>query len=206
MAKLDLKKTLKEQYKAKQGKYDLLQVPEQQYLMHDGKGDPNTSEEFQKALEALYGVAYKIKFQIKNNDAEKDFVVMPLEGLWWCDDMNSFSMDDKKNWKWTLMILMPDYVTKAHYETAKEEITKNKGIDTSKVRLEKIHEGMSLQTMHIGPYADEATTMDEFHKFMKENGYAFRDRHHEIYLGDPRKTAPEKLKTIIRQPVTMEKV
>ncbi len=202
MAKLDLKKVYKQLYTSPAKNPVLVEVPAFNYLMIDGMGDPNTAEEYKDALEALYGLAYTLKFAIKKKNPQNDYAVMPLEGLWWTPDMAEFTMDDKDAWHWTSMILQPDFVTSNDIDAALEavEIKKNP-IALSKIRFERFEEGLCVQIMHIGPYATEAPTIKTLHDFIYENNYKLRDKHHEIYLSDPRRTTPEKLKTLIRQPI-----
>jgi hypothetical protein len=201
--KIDFKKTLKHLYKPKAKDFVLVDVPEMQFLMVDGHGDPNTSEEYQLALETLYAVAYKIKFFSKKQ-LGKDYTVPPLEGLWWAEDMSKFTTDlDKSEWDWTAMIMTPEWITQEHFAEAVEAAGKSKDLASlSLVRLERYHEGLSAQIMHIGSYDDEAPTLARLHnKWLPENGCTENGKHHEIYLSDPRRVAPEKLKTVLRQPV-----
>ncbi|MEA3339775.1 MAG: GyrI-like domain-containing protein, partial [Chloroflexota bacterium] len=178
-----------------------IDAPPMQFLMIDGHGDPNTAQEYQEAVEALYSVAYKLKFMSKK-EKEMDYVVPPLEGLWWVEDMNSFTTEDKSAWDWTMMIMQPEWITREMFEDALKQVRKKKNPPAlSKLRLEAYHEGLSVQIMHIGPYEAEAPTIARMHTFIAENGYEPAGKHHEIYLGDPRKVAPEKLKTVLRQPV-----
>lgn len=201
MDKIDLKKEYKELYNASAKEACIVDVPVFNYLMIDGKGDPNTSPEFTPAVEALYGTAYTLKFMVKSKTG-KDFAVMPLEGLWWCDDMNNFSIERKNEWKWRLMIMMPDFITATDINETKEILKKKKdNINTDNIRFEEYNEGKCAQIMHIGPYADEEPTVQKLHDYIKTHNLTLRGLHHEIYLGDPRRSAPEKLKTIIRQPV-----
>ncbi len=202
MSKVDFKKELKELYVPAK-KFVVVEVPEMQFLMIDGHGDPNTAQEYQDALEALYAVAFKIKF-ISKKSLEKDYVVPPLEGLWWAEDMETFSIKrDKSQWDWTMMIMTPEWIPAEIFDQAIEEVRKAKNpVSLEKVRLESYHEGLSVQIMHIGSYDDEAPTLDAMHnQFIPENGYIENGKHHEIYLSDPRRVAPEKLKTVLRQPI-----
>ncbi|MDO8335771.1 MAG: GyrI-like domain-containing protein [Candidatus Saccharibacteria bacterium] len=203
MSKTDYKKELKEFYAAKVGKSVVVQVPKMNYIMIDGKGDPNTSQEYADAIEALYPVAYTIKFTSKNLHS-KDFGVMPLEGLWWTENMADFSTDDKSNWLWTAMIMQPDVVTKELFDQAVEQVRQKKSPKAlDKLRFEAYEEGRAAQVMYVGPYSDEGPTIQSLHQFIHEQGGKLQGtnkHHHEIYLGNPRRTAPEKLKTIIRQP------
>ena len=202
MEKIDLRKEYKHLFKASAKKASVVEVPVFNYLMVDGKGDPNTSQEFQEAVEALYSLSYTIKFTIKKSPNGVDFTVMPLEGLWWCDDMEEFTIEDKSNWKWILMILQPEFVNREIVEKATEDVRKKKNpAALLKIRFEKFEEGLSAQIMHKGPYSEEGPTVDALHKFIKENGYSLRGKHHEIYLSDPRRSKPENMKTILRQPV-----
>ncbi len=203
MDKIDFKKSL-DSYKAKHGEYRILEVPQTQYLMVDGLGDPNTSPEFQNAIQALYPTAYKLKFSSKL-DLGKDYTVMPLEGLWWADDMSSFtSARDKSQWKFTLMIMQPDWITDDMFQAALAKATEKEDAPESlrKIRLATLNEGKCVQTLHIGSFDSEAAVLDELHhKFVPSNNLKLSGKHHEIYLSDFRKTAPEKLRTILRQPV-----
>lgn len=203
MQKIDYKKQYKEIYTAKPLP-KVIGVPELKYLSIDGYGDPNTSELFAKAIEALYSVSYTLKFTVKKSLMAIDYGVMPLEGLWWTDNMKEFNILDKSNWKWTAMIMQPEFITDAMVEDAKGTAFAKKGNEVIKsLKLSTIKEGLSAQIMHIGPYSAEADNIKKLHAFIKENGGEFDglvEKHHEIYLSDMRKTAPEKLKTIIRQP------
>lgn len=201
MDKIDLKKELKEYYWNSTKEIRIVNVPPMNFLMVDGKGDPNISEEFKDAIQSLYSLAYTIKFTLKKG-SEIDYGVMPLEGLFWTDDTKKFSPDNKKIWKWTIMIMQPKFVTKKIFNNCLEEVKKRKNFQgLSKIRFEKYSEGLSAQIMYIGPYSDEGPTIIKVHDFVKEKGYELKGKHHEIYLGDPRRTKPEKLKTIIRQPI-----
>jgi hypothetical protein len=202
MEKIDLRKTLKHLYKPSAKAPETVDVPEMNFLMIDGEGDPNTSETFQDAVGALYAVSYTLKFTFKQGDPPVDWTVMPLEGLWSADDVADFSIDDKSNWKWTLTIVQPEPVTPEAVASAIQQAQKKKDNPAlAQVRFEPFREGLSAQIMHIGPYPDEGPTIEKLHEFIRENGHELRGKHHEIYLGDPRRAAPEKLKTIIRQPM-----
>lgn len=170
-----------------------------QFLMVNGHGDPNTSVEFQDVMGALYTMAYGLKFALKATGT--DFAVAPPEGLWWMEG-TEFDMRDKNKWDWTLMIMVPDAVTPELFERVRAEAQRKKGLPMlARVRLETYHEGLSVQTLYFGPYSDEGPTISAMHQFIAEQGYVLSGKHHEIYLGDVRRTAPEKLKTVIRQPV-----
>jgi hypothetical protein len=201
MGKTDLKRELGDLYKAPRRPV-MVDVPPLRYAMVDGKGDPNTSQWFADATGALYAVSYTLKFKLKRGPRALDYVVMPLQGLWWAEDMDSFLLEAKDQYEWTLMILQPDQVTEEMFADACQEVREKKGLEAvERLRLETYHEGPSAQVMHIGPYADEAPTIAGLHAFIDDSGKRPRGKHHEIYLGDPRRTAPERLRTIIRQPV-----
>lgn len=202
MKKIDFKKELKHLYGASSKDASLVDVPEMNFLMIDGAGDPNKAQAFKDAIEALYSVSYTLKFMVKKGKTAVDYGVMPLEGLWWADDMTVFSTGEKDRWKWTMIIMQPEHVTEKLFNEAVEEVKKKKNpLALSKVRFKGYHEGLSVQVMHIGPYSEEGPTIKRLHAFIKENGYDFRGKHHEIYLSDPRRSAPEKMKTIVRQPI-----
>jgi hypothetical protein len=203
--KLDLTKELKHLYFPSPKAPVMVEVPVLNYLMIDGHGDPNTSPVYQAAVEALYTLSYTLKFAIKKAEAT-DYAVMPLEGLWWVEDMAQFTTTDKSAWDWTMMIVQPEPVTAEWVERARAEAIKKKGPGetaqaVSRIRFEPYAEGRAAQIMHLGPYSAEGPTVARLHAFIAQQGFALRGRHHEIYLGDPRRTAPEKLKTVIRQPV-----
>ncbi len=202
MKKVDLKKELKHLYNPSPKEVMIVDVPKMNFLMIDGTGDPNTSQEFKDAVEALYAVSYTLKFTIKKGKTAIDYGVMPLEGLWWTDDMTKFSMENKDAWKWIVMIMQPEYVTRDLVNKALEQVEKKKNPPAlSKVRFESFHEGLSAQIMHIGPYSAEGPTIEKIHNFVKSKGHNLTGKHHEIYLSDPRKTAPEKMKTVLRHPI-----
>lgn len=203
MIKVDFKKEFKQLYSPPRNKFTVVDVPPLQFLMVDGHGDPNVAQEYADALEALYAVAYKIKFASKQ-ELERDYTVPPLEGLWWAEDMDTFTVGrDKSRWDWTMMIMQPEWITAAMFAAARDVVQKQKApAALAKLRLETYDEGLSVQILHIGSYDDEAPTLQRLHhEFMPANGYTFNGRHHEIYLSDPRRVAPEKLRTVLRQPV-----
>ena len=201
MQKIDLKKEFPS-YKAKLGKPEIISVPPANYLMIDGKGNPNSSVQFKNAIEALYSVAYTLKFMVKKGSMGIDYGVAPLEGLWWADDMNDFIYAKKDNWLWTAMILQPNFITSSLYMDALNKAKQKKDLpELPHLRLQQFNEGLCVQVRYIGPYADEGPCIQNLHQFATGNGYALHGKHHEIYLSDQRKTAPEKLKTIIRQPI-----
>jgi hypothetical protein len=200
MSKVDYKKTQKEFYALKKGVFHFVDVPEMKILCIDGEGNPGTAKAFQMAVEALFAFSYTLKFQMKAEGF--DYVVMPLEGQFYMDDMSQFSEMRKDEWKWTLMIRQPDQVTKAQIEKARKTVESKKNPEAlDQVRFETFIEGKSAQILYLGPYSEETETIQALHGFIEENGCTKRGRHHEIYLNDMRRTAPEKLKTIIRQPV-----
>jgi hypothetical protein len=205
MAKQDLKKEFKDLYFPSKKEFIFVEVPDFNFIMIDGKGDPNTAQEYQEAIEALYNVSYTVKFMVKKKKPAHDYVVMPLEGLWWADDMNDFVTGNKDVWKWTAMIMQPAQVTKNLIKEAIKQVEQKKNpLALPKLRFESFKEGLSAQIMHIGSYSDEGPTIEKLHNFIRENGFEFdglEEKHHEIYLSDPRRTPEEKWKTVIRQPV-----
>jgi hypothetical protein len=200
--KLDYKKEYPLLYKPK-NKPTIIEVPPMNFFMIDGKGDPNTAKEYIEAIEALYAISYALKMKIiKKEEPEKDYVVPPLEGFWYIDDMSKWLDVSKDEWKWTMMIRIPDYVTSEQIEKARviAETTK-KPIALSKVYVKDYEEKKVVQMMHIGSYAEEHANIMRMHQYAIENGYSISGHHHEIYLSDPRKVDSAKLKTIIRQPI-----
>ncbi len=202
MKKIDYKKELKHLYKPSPKSVEVVDVPEMNFLMIDGQGDPNTSKEYSDAIEALYSVSYALKFMVKKGGLEIDYGVMPLEGLWWVDDMSQFSIDNKTDWIWTAMIMQPEYVTQDLVLDACEQVEKKKNpVALSQIRFEPFSEGSAAQTMHLGPFSEEGPTVERVHEFIRENKCSSIGKHHEIYLSDIRKVDPERWKTIIRQPI-----
>ncbi len=178
-------------------------VPEMRFLMVDGQGDPDTSASYKEATEALYALSYSLKFTVKKEESI-NYRVMPLEGLWWMDE-EGFSLEDimgnRDAWKWTSMIMQPEWVTEERVQNAPASVGKKKDLPAlQKVRFEFFHEGRSAQIMHVGPFSEEGPTIEKIDRFIKERGARMRVKHHEIYLTDPRRSAPEKNKTIIRHP------
>jgi len=201
MPKLDLKKDLKHLYNPSAKAISVVEVPPLTYLMIDGHGDPNTAPAYVEAVQALYALAYGLKFRVKKLDASADFAVMPLEGLWWAADMANFAALSKADWDWTMMIVQPPVVTPALFAETLAETAKKKDLPAlPRVRLETYHEGPAAQIRYFGPYADEGPTIAELHAYIGAQGHTLRGKHHEIYLGDPRRVAPAKLQTVIRQP------
>jgi hypothetical protein len=200
MQKRDLKKELKEFYNPSAKAISIVNVPKMNFLMIDGQGNPNTSPVYAAAVSALYAVAYTLKFKLKK-EAAIDYGVMPLEGLWWVDDMRQFTVSDKSAWKWTMMIMQPEFVTAKQVADAKREVVEKKEIAAAEqIRLEAFTEGKAAHIMYFGAYVDEGPTIAAIHDFIAQNGGKLSGKHHEIYLGDPRRSTPEKLKTVIRQP------
>lgn len=199
MAKIDWRRDLKYLYLAKPKEFAVVDVPLMRFLMIDGHGDPNSAPQFQEMMGALYTMAYGLKFALRAQGA--DFAVPPPEALWGGAGA-TLDLQDKSGWDWTLMIMVPDIVTTEWFERVRAEAQRKKGLPMlAQVRLEAFHEGPSVQTLYLGAYADEGPTILAMHRFIAEQGYVMNGRHHEIYLGDPRRSAPEKLKTVIRQPV-----
>lgn len=202
--KVDLKKEL-DGYRALPGQFWVLEVAPLQYLMVDGHGDPNTAAEYADALAALYPVAYALKFASKQQ-LGRDYVVPPLEALWWADDMEVFtSARDKSRWDWTVMLLVPNWVPSSMVEAAIDSVAKKKQpVSLDKLRLETLDEGRCVQTLHLGSYDDEAEILAAMHgEFIPQAGLELAGKHHEIYLSDPRRVQPAKLRTILRQPVVL---
>jgi hypothetical protein len=201
MIKVDLKKDLKHLYQASAKEPVIVEVPAFNFLMLDGTGDPNGSSQFQEAVEGLFSVAYTLKFRVKKEQGV-DYGVMPLEGLWYADDMTQFSPERKELWQWTLMILQPEFVSSNLVRVALEQVAQKQGLaPLDRMKFLKYREGLAAQVLHLGPYDAEWPAVSRLHAFIKAKGGELRGKHHEIYLNDPRRTAQEKLKTIIRQPI-----
>ncbi|TQM84945.1 hypothetical protein FHX81_7411 [Saccharothrix saharensis] len=197
----DVKRELKRLYAPKNTDWALVDVPEQQFLAVDGRGDPNTSPDYARAVEALYTVAYAIKFTSKR--AGRDLVVAPLEGLWWADDPEVFTTRAKDSWHWRMLISQPDWITEEAIEEAKRVASAKKDLPTvADVHRHVLHEGTSAQVLHIGPYDDEGPVLARLHgEWLRTNGLRMTGPHHEVYVGDPRRTEPARLRTVLRQPV-----
>jgi len=199
--KIDLKKELKHLYQPSAKEVAQVDVPTFQFLMIDGEGDPNTSHEYAQAVEALFSVSYTLKFMIKKGSRAIDYAVMPLEGLWWADDMSTFTNNDKSKWKWTMMIMQPHFVEPAVIQSAIEDVKRKKALPAvERLRLETFTEGLCAQVLHVGPFSDEGPTIRRVHEFIGARA-ALAGKHHEIYLSDVRRAAPAKWKTIVRQPM-----
>jgi hypothetical protein len=205
VTKLDLRKQWKHLYAPSARQAMVVEVPELNFVMIDGQLEPGRkpgeSEVYAQTIQALYGAAYTLKFMSKRRGKDPiDFGIMPLEGLWWAE--GDFDLRQPGDWRWTMMLMLPDHITPAMLETAQAQLQAKKDNPAiGRLRLERFEEGLCVQVMHIGPYADEPRTLDRLHAFAWDGGYALRGKHHEIYLGDPRRTQPERLKTILRQPV-----
>ncbi|MFH1498380.1 MAG: GyrI-like domain-containing protein [Verrucomicrobiota bacterium] len=201
MPRLDLKKQLKAFYAASAKEVRSVDVPPMRYLMVDGRGDPNTAPEYVQAVEALFTVSYATKFAVKRGPLAVDYGVMPLEGLWWADDHAVFSANDRTRWQWTMMIHQPALVPDEVIHTAMADAAKRKALPAlPRLRLETFTEGLCAQVLHVGPFSEEGPTIERLHAFIADRG-ALSGKHHEIYLSDVRRAAPERWKTIIRQPM-----
>ena len=202
MAKVDLRREHKQLY-APPREPVIVDVPELSFLMVDGHGDPNTAPEYVQAIEALYTISFTLKFTIKGEPGGIDYAVMPLEGLWWAKDMSTFTAGEKSAWDWTAMIAQPDSVDGERVAAAIEKASAKKELPAAALaRLERFREGEAAQVLHIGPYSEEGPTIARLHEFIAAGGFQLRGKHHEIYLSDPRRAAPERLKTVIRQPIS----
>lgn len=201
-AKVDFKKSL-DTYRASVGVFRIVDVPVYQFLMVDGHGDPNSDPSYTHALNALYPVAYTIKFASKTG-LGRDYVVPPLEGLWWAEDMGAFTgAREKSRWDWTMMLMVPDWIGRDPFERAVERVAaKDAPLRLGDVRLESFDEGLAVQTVHVGSFDEEGPVLERMHRaFIPENGLTLTGKHHEVYFSDVRRTAPEKWRTLLRQPV-----
>lgn len=203
MTKIDYLKQLKHLYGPSAKKVEVVDIPPLNFLMVDGMGDPNTAQSFQDTVEALFSLSYTLKFMIKKGSTGVGYGVMPLQALWWSDDMSAFTTGNKDAWQWTAMIMQPDVVSPALVDEATQEVQRKKKLPALPlVRFEAFTEGKAAQTLHIGPFSEEGPTIEKVHAFIESNGSQLRGKHHEIYLSDIRRAAPEKWKTIVRQPMT----
>jgi hypothetical protein len=202
MSKIDFRKQSKHLYAPSAKEFVIVDVPATRYLMIDGRGDPNTSEAYKQAIEALYAVSYTLKFASKK-ELDRDYVVPPLEALWWAEDMSAFASGTKDLWRWTAMIMVPEWIEPAQISGAVETVWARKNPTAlALLRHEILHEGPSVHILHVGSYDEEGPTLSRLHhQYLPQNGLTFNGKHHEIYLSDPRKTPASKLKTILRQPV-----
>jgi len=200
--KLDFKKVFAELYNPSTTKISIVDVPDMKFFMLDGKGDPNTSQEFKDAIATLFPLSYGVKMPFKKTHPAKDYVVPPLEGLWYMSNMAEFRMDNKQNWQWTLMMRVPDFVPDDDARSAIDVVKAKKSPPSiGKTRFEHFLEGKCMQIMHVGPFDAEPPTIEKTHKWAKDQGYSLRGKHHEIYMSDMRRVAPERLLTILRQPI-----
>lgn len=203
MEKINHIKELSNLYKHEKNKISTVDVPEMQFLMIDGTKGPNDNPDYVEAVGALYKVAYTLKFMVKNGPLAIDYKVMPLEGQWWTDNMAEFSLHNRENWKWTMMIMQPEFITSEMFFQASEQVkmkADNPKLDM--VRFDSFKEGLSMQIFHQGPYGEmERDSINHLHDEIAEKGFQLTGKHHEIYLNSPRRAAPENLKTIIRQPM-----
>ena len=198
---LDLRKELAGLYRPPKGKVVEVDVPLLRYLMIDGQGDPNTSRAYAEAVEALFSVSYVTRFAVKKGSEKIDYKVMPLEGLWWAGDMSAFTKGDKASWQWTMMILQPDFVEESLIMDSIDRVREKKSLPAiDALRLEAFTEGRWAQVLHIGPFTEEGPTVERLHAFITAQS-GLRGKHHEIYLSDIRRAAPQKWRTIIRQPM-----
>lgn len=200
MDKIEFKKAYKQYYQAKI-EPEFVDIPELQFLKINGHGDPDAAE-FAQAVEALYGLYYTIKFARKKAGVGPEYSSGPLEGLWWMENQEGFDVTKRDDWSWRLLLWVPDKISSEDLTSAKQELSKKKQNERiTIVTLERFREGKAAQILHLGSYAEEGPTVEKLHRFIKENGRSLRGHHHEIYLGDPRRVAPNKLRTIIRHPV-----
>ena len=202
MSLTDLRKDFKQLFSASAKKPAIVDVPKLKYLTYDGEGHPADNEAFQKGFEALFSIGYTLKFTLKYSPSELDFKVMPPEALYWTADETPLSDAPSEQWRWRLMIAVPDFIDGVKVREARQTIKRKKGLTSvDHLRLRTFREGKTLQLMHIGPYDQEGPTIERMCEFAAENGLRIDGKHHEIYCSDPRRTAPEKLKTILRLPV-----
>lgn len=201
MDKMDFKKELKYLYQASAREVVQVDVAPMNFLMVDGQGDPHTTQDYADAIEALFALSYALKFMVKEGALGLDYAVMPLECLWWADDMSNFATGDKSQWKWTAMVMQPPFITSAMVYGAIAVVQKKKQLPAlARLRLKSFSEGKCAQILHVGPFSGEAPAIGKVHQFIEARS-GLRGRHHEIYLSDIRKAAPDKWKTIIRQPM-----
>lgn len=201
MTKIDLKKVFKHLYKPTARNFTVVEVPPMNFLMADGQGDPNISQDFKDAVEALFNLSFTLKFMLKKSEAYPDYSVMPLEGLWWSNDYTDFTRSNRTAWRWMALIMQPEFITRAMLDEAMRQVERKKNPPAlGRVRFERFEEGSAVQILHVGPFAQEAATIAKMHHFIEESGWQIFGKHHEIYLSDFRRVAPEKLKTVIRQP------
>lgn len=202
MQRYDVRTEHRELYRPNAKTFAVVDVPPLRYLAIDGSGDPNTSPVYVAAVRALYAVAYALKFAARSTHG-RDIAVAPLEGLWRADDPGAFRRRAKGDWQWTMLIHQPDWITDDDLSAARRKAAAKADPGAlERLRLFELHEGRSVQILHVGPYDDEGPTLERLHdEFMPEHGLTWNGDHHEVYLGDPRRAAPERLRTILRQPV-----
>lgn len=204
LEKIDLKKEYSNLYKPNSKTVSLVEVLTFNFLMIDGQGDPTISESYAQAVEALFSLSYTLKFMVKKGSSGINYGVMPLEGLWWADDMSAFTSDQKSLWKWTMMIMQPNFVDQQLLDLATQSLSKKKNLPALKgVRFEAYHEGTCAQITHVGPFSEEGPTVEKVHQYIEANG-SLRGKHHEIYLSDIRRADPANWKTIVRQPMQVK--
>jgi hypothetical protein len=200
--KRDLKKELRSLYGPSPQVVQRVDVPTLRFLKIDGRGDPNTSAAYAEAVQALFSLSYAVKFRARKSPLEINYGVMPLEGLWWADDMSSFTTGDRSDWQWTMMIMQPDFIDGDLIEETRVAVAAKKNLPgLQRVRLESFTEGLSAQTMHVGPFSVEGPTIEKVHRFIEESGCELVGKHHEVYLSDIRKADQSRWKTVIRQPM-----
>lgn len=201
MQKVDLKRELKHLYQPSAKEVVQVEVPAFHFLMIDGEGDPNTSARYAEAVQALFSVSYTAKFMLKKRTQEVDYAVMPLEGLWWSDDMSAFISNDRSKWRWTMMIMQPHFVATEVIDESIAEVKRKKALSAlGELRMETFTEGSCAQILHVGPFSEEGPTIRRVHDFIAGRS-ALAGKHHEIYLSDIRRADPAKWRTIIRQPM-----
>lgn len=202
MEKIDFRKALKTLYDPPKGRFVTVEVPPLDYFMVDGAGDPNSAAAYAQAVEALYSASYTLKFMSKK-DLGRDYVVPPLEGLWWAADMRTFITREKGKWSWTMMIMVPEFIGAGMAGRAVEAARKKNALPAlDLLRFERLEEGLCVQTMHVGSYDEEGPVLKALHEeFLPASGLKETGKHHEIYIGDPRKTEAARLRTVLRQPV-----
>lgn len=203
MGKIDFRKEQPALFAPPRDEFTLVKVPKLRFVKVDGKGDPNTASAYAEAVGWLYAVSYGLKFAAKQEGT--DYVVPPLQGLWWADDYDAFAAGRRDEWRWTMMIMVPDFITKKQFDAAVKKAGGKLGAPPATLRLDEYDEGLAVQILHVGSYADEAPTIRRLHQeFLPANGLVETGPHHEIYLSDPRRTEAAKLKTILRQPVAQK--
>jgi hypothetical protein len=199
--KVDLRKTLKHLYQPSAKAVQEVQVPAFTFLMVDGQGDPNTAPAYAEAVEALFSVSYTARFMVKKMPGGHDYAVMPLEGLWWADDLSVFQGGDRSQWRWTMMIMQPDFVSHDMLRAAIDEVAKKKALPgLARLRIERFEEGRCAQVLHVGPFSEEGPAIERLHAHIRSRS-GLRGRHHEIYLTDIRRADPSRWKTVLRQPM-----